>query len=328
MLAGFDTATYGSIYIDDRRVNTVKPQERGLSMVFQSYALFPHMNVYKNLAFGLSARRTPRARIRARVEEVSALLDIAPLLERRPAQLSGGQRQRVALGRAMISEPKVFLMDEPLSNLDAALRVQMRFELTRLHQRLNSTTIYVTHDQVEAMTMGDQIAVMRDGRIQQLGEPAEIYGHPANRFVAEFIGSPKINIVPAKLRSRDGVIVCSCLGLDIPVPSALGKALDSLSTDAVLVGVRPEDLRWTQETDSSGDVEFSAEIKNIEPLGSETHITAERHGQLLTARCSPRVAVRIGEVIHLSLDPSHVRLFDGLTERAVRGPSERSPMPS
>ncbi|MDX6525475.1 MAG: multiple sugar transport system ATP-binding protein, partial [Gaiellales bacterium] len=212
MLAGFERATYGTVSIGGVVQNTVAPQNRDLAMVFQSYALYPHMTVYKNLAFGMKVRREPRAEVRPRVEEVARLLDIETLLDRRPSELSGGQRQRVALGRALLRSPRAFLMDEPLSNLDAALRVQMRVELKHLHDRLGVTTVYVTHDQVEAMTMGDRIAIMNAGRLQQADTPEAIYVRPANLFVAGFIGSPKMNLVSGRVSSQDGRVAAEFLG--------------------------------------------------------------------------------------------------------------------
>ncbi|HSY41134.1 MAG TPA: ABC transporter ATP-binding protein, partial [Polyangia bacterium] len=242
MLAGFERPTYGRIWIDDAVVNTVPPKARDIAMVFQSYALFPHMTVRQNLAFGPKVRREPRHEASVRVAEVADLLGLATLLDRKPAALSGGQRQRVALGRALMRRPKVFLMDEPLSNLDAALRVQMRMELGQLHKRFGVTTVYVTHDQVEAMTMGDRIAVMSDGRLQQVDTPEALYDNPATLFVATFIGSPKMNVVQGRLTTdRDDSVVVECLDVRLPVDRT--RLLSGSRAD-VLLGIRPEDIAW------------------------------------------------------------------------------------
>ena len=304
MLAGLERPTYGSITIDGRDVTRVASRDRNIALVFQSYALYPHMNVRENLAFGMKARHEPRARIRTRVLEVAETLDIAELLERRPAALSGGQRQRVALGRALIREPEVFLMDEPLSNLDAALRVQMRAELARLHERLGITTVYVTHDQVEAMTMGDRIVLMRDGVLQQIDAPEALYARPANLFVAGFIGSPKMNLVPA---SRTALNAVECLGTRFPI-AAHGDVLDS-GRDVIL-GLRPEDLRWARGGADEGHVTLRAQVEVVEPLGSETLVTVAIGEQRLIARFPPRTGISPGENVDLAFDPAHVHLFD------------------
>ena len=304
MLAGLERPTYGSITIDGRDVTRVASRDRNIALVFQSYALYPHMNVRENLAFGMKARHEPRARIRTRVREVAETLDIAELLERRPAALSGGQRQRVALGRALIREPEVFLMDEPLSNLDAALRVQMRAELARLHERLGITTVYVTHDQVEAMTMGDRIVLMRDGVLQQIDAPEALYARPANLFVAGFIGSPKMNLVPA---SRTALNTVECLGTRFPL-AAHGSLLDS--GDDVILGLRPEDLGWARGGAGEGQVALRAQVEVVEPLGSETLVTVAVGEQRLIARFPPRTGISPGENVDLAFDPAHVHLFD------------------
>jgi multiple sugar transport system ATP-binding protein len=307
MLAGLERPTFGSITIAGRDVTRVASRDRNIALVFQSYALYPHMSVRENLAFGMKARHEPRARIRTRVQEVAETLDIMPLLDRRPAALSGGQRQRVALGRALIREPEVFLMDEPLSNLDAALRVQMRAELARLHERLGITTVYVTHDQVEAMTMGDRIVLMRDGVLQQIDAPEALYARPANLFVAGFIGSPKMNLVPAQRTSSDGAHAIECLGTRFALAAEM-RPRDSGSD--VVLGLRPEDLRWARGSADDGAVRLQARVEVVEPLGSETLLTVAIDEHRLIARFPPRTGISPGENVDLAFDPAHVHLFD------------------
>ena len=322
MMAGLEKVTSGRIAIGGRIINDVSPRDRDIAMVFQNYALYPHMTVYRNLAFGLRQRKVPNREIDRRVREVSAMLGLDDLLRRRPAQLSGGQRQRVAMGRALVREPKAFLLDEPLSNLDAKLRVQMRAELKRLHQRLGVTTIYVTHDQVEAMTLGDRIAVLADGKLQQLGPPQDVYDHPANLFVAGFIGSPPMNLLHATAVS--GRIKAGDLQLDIPgVPDG-----------DVVVGLRPEVLR------PSGDglpaMEFTVDV--VEPLGDEIVVHGSVDGRLagggaeqqipatgggparatITARLEPHLRPRVGDRIPLSVRAEAVHVFDPASGAAIR----------
>src|SRR5438067_382841 len=284
MLAGFERPSYGRIWIDDRMVNRVPPKARDIAMVFQSYALFPHMNVRQNLAFGMKVRREPKAEARRRVAEVAELLGLTPFLNRRPAALSGGQRQRVALGRALIRRPKVFLMDEPLSNLDAALRVQMRSELGHLHERFRVTTVHVTHDQVEAMTMGDRIAVMSEGRLQQVDTPDTIYENPATLFVAKFIGSPKMNIIPAQLTAAGGAPAVGLLGMTVPVNP--GRLVPSAGPGEVLAGIRPEDLTWNRF--GGGEHMFGATVDLVEPMGPEVYVTVKAGESELISRFPPR----------------------------------------
>jgi multiple sugar transport system ATP-binding protein len=307
MLAGLERPTYGSITIGGKDVTRVASRDRNIALVFQSYALYPHMSVRENLAFGMKARHEPRDRIRTRVKEVAETLEITELLERRPAALSGGQRQRVALGRALIREPEVFLMDEPLSNLDAALRVQMRAELARLHERLGITTVYVTHDQVEAMTMGDRIALMRDGVLQQIDAPEALYARPANLYVAAFIGSPRMNLVPASRTAVDGGDALECLGARVPLA---GRSRLHDSGREVVLGLRPEDLRWAREARPDDHVLLRARVEVVEPLGSETLITVAIADQRLIARFPPRAGISPGEDVELAFDPSHVHVFD------------------
>jgi multiple sugar transport system ATP-binding protein len=310
MLAGFERPTYGRIWIDDAVVNTVPPKARDIAMVFQSYALFPHMTVRQNLAFGTKVRREPRREAILRVAEVADLLGLTTLLDRKPAALSGGQRQRVALGRALMRRPKVFLMDEPLSNLDAALRVQMRTELEQLHKRFGITTLYVTHDQVEAMTMGDRIAIMSDGRLQQVDTPEALYDNPATLFVATFIGSPKMNVVQARLTTdRDDSVVVECLGVRLPVDRT--RLLPSTRAD-VLLGIRPEDIAWKAISDGSG-VCVTAEVDLVEPMGHEAHVRVLVGATPLVTRFPPRSGVHSHDQVELMLDVSRIHLFDPTT---------------
>jgi multiple sugar transport system ATP-binding protein len=305
MLAGFERPTYGRIWIDDRVVNKIPPKARDIAMVFQSYALFPHMTVRQNLAFGTKVRREPRAEARQRVAQIADQLGLTPFLDRKPAVLSGGQRQRVALGRALIRRPKVFLMDEPLSNLDASLRVQMRSELGRLHERFKVTTIYVTHDQTEAMTMGDRIAVMSEGRLLQADTPDTIYENPANLFVATFIGSPKMNIIPARL-TRDGSTPVVEL-LETKVSLDPRRLHADASQRDVLVGIRPEDLTWSLQP---GGQHIRARVELIEPMGYEAYVTARAGDAELVARFPPRSGVAVQQTVELGFDPDRLHLFD------------------
>src|ERR687898_213059 len=260
MVAGLESITSGRILIDDTVVNNLAPMDRDIAMVFQNYALYPHMSVYDNMAFGLKMRKFGRDEIQKRVREAAEILGIQPLLARRPRQLSGGQRQRVALGRAIVRHPRVFLFDEPLSNLDAKLRVQMRVELKRLHERLETTAIYVTHDQVEAMTLGDRVVVMRDGLVQQIGEPLELYGKPANKFVAGFIGSPAMNFVEVSI-SADGRWA-ETAGLRLPAP----ERIRTHGGQRLTLGVRPEAMRVANGANEDG---FATAVDVVEPLGNE-----------------------------------------------------------
>ena len=297
MIAGLEQVTGGDVFIGDRRVNDVEPGDRDIAMVFQNYALYPHMTVRENLSFGLRMRKTPKAEIAARVKNASEILSIESLLDRKPKQLSGGQRQRVAVGRAIVRQPKAFLFDEPLSNLDAKLRVQMRTELARLHQRLKTTTVYVTHDQVEAMTLGDRIVVMRDGVIQQVGEPLEIYNRPANRFVAGFIGSPAMNFL-------EGKIEAGCF-----VGCSVNFRLDELQVDdgPVVFGFRPEDV---VAGDSAGHpllAEVSVDV--VERMGHESVIYFDLEGAPMVARLKGDTAAKSGDRFRLGLPLEKVRLF-------------------
>src|SRR6202045_526589 len=268
MIAGLEAISSGDISIDGNVVNQLAPMDRDIAMVFQNYALYPHMSVYDNMAFGLKMRKFDRTEIAKRVQEAAAILGIEGLLKRKPRQLSGGQRQRVALGRAIVRHPQVFLSDEPLSNLDAKLRVQMRVEIKKLHDRLGTTAIYVTHDQVEAMTLGDRVVVMKDGFVQQVGEPLELYNTPANRFVAGFIGSPAMNFASVTVSEANGALWAANEGMRIKVPAEIAARLSRYAGKDCVLGVRPEDLRIATSADPP-DLNIEAELEVVEQLGPE-----------------------------------------------------------
>jgi multiple sugar transport system ATP-binding protein len=323
MLAGLERPSHGRIWMGDRDITDLPSGKRDAAMVFLSYALYPNMTVYKNLAFGPRVRKEPRAATAQRVQEVAKILGITELLGRHPSALSGGQRQRVALGRALIREPRLFLMDEPLSNLDAALRLQMRAELIRLHARLETAaTVYVTHDQVEALTMGDRIAVLRDGALLQVDTPANLYDHPANAFVAEFIGSPAMNLHPGQLESAGEGITVTFSGVRFPLPEALRSIISRPTGGEVLVGIRPHDL--TLPDGRPNTVTFSGTIDVCENTGTEIFATVMRDGVKFVARLPRSPARRRGEVIELGVDPNRVYLFDRATQASVLGPQASS----
>ncbi|RVT85008.1 ABC transporter ATP-binding protein [Inhella crocodyli] len=303
MIAGLDQPTSGHIHLGDRDITHLPSKDRDIAMVFQSYALYPNMNVAQNIAFALEMRKVPKAQREAKVQQVAELLQIQHLLDRRPAQLSGGQRQRVAMGRALAREPQLFLFDEPLSNLDAKLRVEMRAEIKLLHQRTRTTTVYVTHDQVEAMTLGDRIAVMKDGQVQQFGTPHEIYTAPATVFVAEFIGSPAINWVNAQ-RALGGL---AANGQMLMLTEA---QTERLPEGDCLLGLRPEALQFA-------DRGLPARIHLIEPTGPETYVAADTALGRLTARVPGQVRERVGDLVHLQWAPESLHLFDARTQRRV-----------
>jgi len=316
MIAGLEEITEGTIRIGDRVVNDVPPKDRDIAMVFQNYALYPHMNVYQNMSFGLRLRRTPKAEIDQRVREAAQMLQIEHLLDRRPRELSGGQRQRVALGRAILRHPKVFLMDEPLSNLDAKLRVEMRASISKLHQRLGVTTIYVTHDQVEAMTMGSRIVVMKDGYIQQVDTPINLYDKPINKFVAGFIGSPAMNFMVGTV--QDGRITSPYF--DLKPVGELAQKLQAYNGKKVYVGIRPEnlDVRGSGSI-PEGDNLIKATVDVVEPLGAETMIIASVGGdQSIVARVDPHTRVSAGDQIELVADLEFLHAFDLETEKSIR----------
>ncbi|HET8762407.1 MAG TPA: sn-glycerol-3-phosphate ABC transporter ATP-binding protein UgpC [Gemmatimonadales bacterium] len=317
MVAGLEEITSGEISIGERIVNDLPPKDRDIAMVFQNYALYPHMSVYDNMAFGLKMRKFPKAEIAKRVQEAAEILGIQELLKRKPRQLSGGQRQRVAVGRAIVRHPQVFLFDEPLSNLDAKLRVQMRVELKRLHERLETTAIYVTHDQVEAMTLGSRVVVMRDGWVQQVGEPLEIYSRPANKFVAGFIGSPAMNFVPVTVTEANGSVYAEATGMRVKVPADKATALKPYKGQTVTLGIRPEDLRVGSGADSS-DLAFDAVVEVVEPLGSEILLNVSLAGQQIVSRVEPSVKARPHDKIRMAFVPDRIHFFDAKTEAVLK----------
>ena len=306
MVAGLDTPTTGSIHIADRDVTHALPKDRDIAMVFQSYALYPNMNVAQNISFGLEMRNVPKAQRAEAIQRVAKMLQIEHLLDRKPGQLSGGQRQRVAMGRALARNPKLFLFDEPLSNLDAKLRVEMRAEIKLLHQRTKTTTVYVTHDQVEAMTLGDRIAVMRDGTVQQFGTPDDIYSRPATRFVAEFIGSPAMNMVGSQ-RAANGLIA---KGIELALTPEQRTAVGASAGAEITYGLRPESL-------SFGDAGLPGNVSMLEPTGPETYALVDTPVGTLTARVPGKVTQRVGERVFLRWSPIDAHLFDSESERRV-----------
>ena len=303
MLAGLEDITEGQIKIGDKVVNDMPPRDRDIAMVFQSYALYPHMSVYDNMAFGLKMRGTPKADIERRVNNAAEILELGPLLKRKPRQLSGGQRQRVALGRAIVREPQVFLLDEPLSNLDAKLRIQTRIELQKQHRALHATFIYVTHDQVEAMTMGDRIAVMRDGILQQVAPPRDIYENPANMYVAGFIGSPTMNFIPVTVQGT----TVKASGLELELPRAPGVEKGTL-------GIRPEALT---ERPKEGHAGLDLKVEVVEILGSDQFLYGTVGADAITARVDPNLKVEPGDRVRLGVDTRRLHLFDVESEKAI-----------
>jgi multiple sugar transport system ATP-binding protein len=305
MIAGLECVTEGDIKLDGKRINDVPPHERGIAMVFQSYALYPHMTVAENIGFSLDLKKVPKAKIRKEVGQVAELLQLSELLDRRPSALSGGQRQRVAIGRAIIKQPRVILFDEPLSNLDASLRVQMRAELQRLHQELKPTIVYVTHDQVEAMTMADTIVVLNQGNVAQWAHPIELYRHPRSTFVATFIGSPRMNLIK-------GIIACNeatpsfaaAEGWAVPLA---GRDLAATNLQPVWLGIRPEDIRLV---DANAEADLSGKVVIVERLGAETYLHVVKGTETLLVRLQGDIALRPGDTVHLALDPAGFHLFD------------------
>jgi len=318
LLAGLEEVEQGDIYIDEAVINDVLPKDRDIAMVFQNYALYPHMTVYDNLAFGLKLRHTPKAEIEARVKEAAGILHIDQLLKRKPKQLSGGERQRVALGRAIVRHPKVFLMDEPLSNLDAKLRVQTRAELIKLHERLQATFVYVTHDQVEAMTMGTRIAVMNKGLLQQVDTPQNLYDSPANQFVAGFIGSPAMNFFEAKLVGSDTALAVESQVFRLEVPEKWTADLKPHLGSAVALGLRPEDIyvRADLPAGITGSA-VQARLEFQEMMGNEIFLHLADNGDSFVARVSPRARVIAGEAVDLMIDTAKIHLFDRQTQAAL-----------
>lgn len=321
MLAGLEEINGGRIYIGDRVVNNVAAKDRDIAMVFQSYALYPHMSVYDNMAFGLKLRRVKADEIRRRVEDAARILGIEDLLKRKPRQLSGGQRQRVALGRAIVRDPAVFLLDEPLSNLDAKLRVQTRAEISKLHQRLGTTFVYVTHDQTEAMTMATRIAVLNHGRLQQVGTPQELYDAPRNIFVAGFIGSPAINFFDATVKPDGEGLVLEHAGFVVPVPEDRLPQLRAYAGKRVIFGVRPEDI-YVAGAEPGGIVTANADatVDVVELMGNEVLLHALLGKMPVLARVGPRTQVRPGQPVGLAFDIGRLYLFDPETELAIGQP--------
>ncbi len=315
MIAGLEELTAGNIYIGERLVNDVAPKDRDIAMVFQSYALYPHMSVYDNLAFGLRLRRTPRKEIDRRVHEAAEILGIAALLSRKPKQLSGGQRQRVALGRAIVREPRVFLMDEPLSNLDAKLRVATRAELIKLHQRLQTTVVYVTHDQVEAMTMGSRIAVQRDGVLQQLEAPQTLYDYPANMFVAGFIGSPSMNFFDGRVSGTADAMYVDSGTFKVRVPSDKVEKLVKYIGQEIIFGIRPEDIAERASVQNPpAETTLKVKIDVVEPMGSEQFVYLLTGETEFIARMDARLPVKAGQEIEVVIDMDRMHTFDRQTQ--------------
>ncbi len=317
LLAGLEEITSGNIYIGDKLVNDVPPKDRNIAMVFQSYALYPHMSVYDNMAFGLKLHKVPKKEIDRRVHEAARILGIEHLLDRKPKQLSGGQRQRVAVGRAIVREPAVFLFDEPLSNLDAKLRVQTRSELTKLHQRLGTTFIYVTHDQVEAMTMASRIAVMKDGILQQVDTPQVVYDHPANLFVAGFIGSPSMNFFDATVVEADGKYYIDGGTFRVKVPDDLADRVKPYKGQEVIFGIRPENMHAKGFVPPGlKGADMTAEVDVTEMMGNEIFVYMVTGKTQFIARLDPRVPVSVGDQFTVVLDMERMHLFDPKTEKA------------
>ena len=312
MIAGLESISAGKLWIGDRLVNDVSPKDRDIAMVFQSYALYPHMSVFENMAFALKLRRLPAAEIDRRVRQAAEILDIGAVLDRTPKQLSGGQRQRVAVGRAIVRQPQVFLFDEPLSNLDAKLRVQTRREISKLHRQLGATMIYVTHDQVEAMTMGDRIVVLDKGRVQQIDTPLNLYDHPANRFVAGFIGSPSMNFIEGRVASDNGLrFQDRGGGVSIPLSAEQGRRLQPQTGKDVTLGVRPEDVYVASgPKPPTATADAAVRLDAVEPMGNEIFLHAKGTDHELTARVAPQPVPDAGQPIRLAFDLAKLHFFD------------------
>ena len=320
MIAGLEDISSGELYIGDKLVNDVEPKDRDIAMVFQNYALYPHMTVYDNMAFGLKLRKVPKAEIKRMVTEAAKILDLEPLLDRKPKALSGGQRQRVAMGRAIVRNPKVFLMDEPLSNLDAKLRGQMRIEISKLHQRLGTTIIYVTHDQVEAMTLGTRIVVMNAGVVQQVDSPQKLYNEPNNLFVAGFIGSPQMNFVDAECVIEGSKVTLKFGEFSVELPEEKAKKLIEGGYDGkkVVLGVRPEDVHDEEEfIAASPNTVIESTIRVYEMLGAEVYLYFDYEGASMTARVKPGTAARTGDTVKFALDAEKIHVFDKESEMTI-----------
>lgn len=318
MIAGLEEISKGDLYIDQQRINNVHPKDRDIAMVFQNYALYPHMSVRENMGFSLKLRGVSASEIAKKVDEVAKILGIEEYLDRKPKQLSGGQRQRVAMGRAIVRNPKVFLFDEPLSNLDAKLRVQMRVEIAKLHKQLNTTIVYVTHDQVEAMTLADRIVVMKDGIIQQVGAPLDLYYHPANAFVAGFIGSPAMNQIIVKVQEKNNQLVLVGPNFEIPVPDSKKEALKNANTSEVLLGIRPQDIFPRKE--ANNQIALTREVDVLEPMGGESFVYFNlcENEKTWIARCEGVPEIKEGDMAAMVINPETIHIFtsDGTTRIA------------
>ena len=317
MIAGLEEITAGTVAIGDRVVNDIPPKDRDIAMVFQNYALYPHMTVRDNMAFGLKLRKYPKKEIEARIQEAAKILHLSELLERRPKALSGGQRQRVAVGRAIVRKPAVFLFDEPLSNLDAKLRVQMRVEISQLHSQLDATMIYVTHDQVEAMTMGQRIVVMKDGLIQQVADPLTLYDQPSNRFVAGFIGTPPMNLFDGSIRANGALFFEGDGGLQLPIPEGMRGALSPYAGKPITLGVRPEDIGSAAAEQLAGAPRFRAAVDVIEPMGSESYIYLRAGKNRFISRVDAHSKFSVGEEAAPAVFVDKAHFFDPETEQSV-----------
>ena len=320
MIAGLEEISSGELFIDGKLVNDVEPKDRDIAMVFQNYALYPHMTVFDNMAFGLKLRKVPKDEIKRKVEEAAKILDLEKLLDRKPKALSGGQRQRVAMGRAIVRNPKVFLMDEPLSNLDAKLRVQMRSEIASLHNRLKATIIYVTHDQTEAMTLGTRIVVLKDGVIMQVDSPQKLYNEPNNLFVAGFIGSPQMNFIDAVCKVEGERVTLNFEKTSVVLPPAKAKKLidGGYNGKTVVMGIRPEDIGDSQiEIEAHKDAVFETDVTGYELLGSEVLLYFNVAGTAMTAKVDSRTTARMGDHITLAIDPEKIHCFDKETELTI-----------
>ena len=320
MIAGLEEISGGTLKIGDKVVNDVEPKDRDIAMVFQNYALYPHMTVYDNMAFGLKLRKVPKDQIDKAVREAARILDLEKLLDRKPKALSGGQRQRVAMGRAIVRNPKVFLMDEPLSNLDAKLRVQMRIEISKIHQRLGATIIYVTHDQTEAMTLGTRIVVMKDGVVQQVDTPQHLYEQPGNLFVAGFMGSPQMNFLDAQIAEKGGDLIAKVGEYDIVIPAAKAKVLKDggYVGKTVVLGIRPEDIHDSQMfIEASPSAPMTSVVKVYELLGAEVFLYFDVNGTQVTARVDPRTTAKTGDPIKFAFDMEKSHFFDKETELTI-----------
>ena len=320
MIAGLEEISSGDLIIDGKVMNDVEPKDRDIAMVFQNYALYPHMTVFDNMAFGLKLRKVPKDEIKAKVEEAARILDLEKLLDRKPKALSGGQRQRVAMGRAIVRNPKVFLMDEPLSNLDAKLRVQMRSEIASLHNRLKATIIYVTHDQTEAMTLGTRIVVLKDGVIMQVDSPQKLYNEPNNLFVAGFIGSPQMNFIDAVCKVEGERVTLNFEKTSVVLPPAKAKKLidGGYNGKTVVMGIRPEDIGDSQiEIEAHKDAVFETDVTGYELLGSEVLLYFNVAGTAMTAKVDSRTTARMGDHIKLAIDPEKIHVFDKETELTI-----------